>query len=376
MRNPMADKNVTITIKRPSRPARRPGHGNKRRGPLKGHRKSEILHRRIQGGFINFYDLGSVKSGSVYITRSNSFEPTVTMDGSGLVSIASLTLANYEALANDIMTAGTPGLKNHRKILPADVGSFRITVDIFSDTDSAEFISDSSPDQWSEKGLKLTDDQNHFTAANIIASKAEDGGATWSQNIFFDNLDSGGSIKITRVYDFDAPAAAPLGGLRNGDDVFLMPSLYNNSGSAQTADSTEGPDGNGYGTFATILYNEIYRLLPRDFSNHSAIFSASISDAEWSEALSRSAALSPSRTFTKTLVTEFGELDILTFGSGGAWPVTSFGSRWNADTGHQEATPANGSVGFFGPQVPDSMAGVLLAIVKRGSDYNFVWQTV
>lgn len=357
----------------------------RRRGPLPPSKPNNgIFSRRQKPAGITFYDLGSVRSGAVYLTRPNSVSPPVTLGVLGTGILAPITIANYSALMSEIMADGTAGLAaNNRKIKPSDGSSFVITAEIFGPGGSHIFTSNASPEWTDGGGLKITPAQSaEFPDGVLVRSGKIDASGTavkWTLDLGFQS--DGYLLKFTNVFDYAGPAVAPLATLKNGDNVFLVPQFNLHSGTAHGKHTTRDPiDGNAYGTIDLARHELIYRLIPRDFSNPDARFNGSIPgsgnvlDSYWIEAKGRTLALSPNRSFVFRTHHVRLALDSFEMFSG-SFPFTDWGTLYNTDTGTIQAVTPNDSIGFTAATITGAAPGILAGIIQRGGKFYFIWRT-
>jgi len=323
------------------------------KGLIAARREDEYLPRRLQKKFINFYDLGRMKVGGVYVDIEFYIESTYTTDASGSIFFSELTVANHNALADLVLTGGVENLAANAYKIPYGEGNVFNAI-----VQGATFSRSTSgtPETnlfWTAQGLKLT-------AGEL---SADDYRVTSQHNSIWTGVNLTGAFKnkITAVRDYNA--AAVVFTPRASDDYFYMPRLMRVFGSAQE-------------TGATHNYTDSFRIFPRvtDLIFPSNTFYSSAVDDSWASGQSVGI-----YTNIKRIVAELKARAHLpksfkqTPDGANVLTTPQVPSDFPTSANFGESPGAGASFFSAGFQYDNPPVGVLLMIIRQGTFFFYVW---
>lgn len=344
-KKPEEEKKSSLTIKRPT---------------IKQRLRKADTRRRRPSGKVRFYDLGQTAAG---VTNPFTFlgVPYVNY-GSGTqygywVFVENIPLAQMNVMNNAIIANNVNQFQTLYKEIKKSVGQgYGIQIE-GTDSNADPFFYDSrlSYPNWTEEGLTLTTAQLNGTELRFKDLSTSNEFADQKYGMLFTAFDVKDTVgyKITASYDYNA-AVVPYE-FENGDIVFFFPKIVNRGGISSSS-----------GTFPVdfrVHYQDlIYCVRPRVFSQPNARFTAYAGEfghlpAYFTEVHNRILALDPNRTFT---LTAYGNGNVPTLADGGTFP---------------SATPnfIPNSAWFEGAYGGGAIAGLILAVIKKGSSFYYVW---
>jgi hypothetical protein len=385
---------ITITIKRREKDKKRNQNKDSKKSLLPTYHKGRGGRRRLkkQSGFIQFYDLGQIKSGGNWIDLPFQFVPDDIAYDSGQANrmfLENFDADNWADLFDKIFEVPIGEWKENYRKLDFD-SAYSYGIDYFTKGDYAavakpnqrprliDILTVSEPpnsanDNWTAEGFKVESAQ---TRVQIL-----------SFNAFydFDTADTE-TFKITETNNFEADAATIS--LPENFDIFLVPKITINS--LVSAIPTEV---SGLG-FQQYLLNAFYSALPRkllfDLNLQNYLFDFAYSywhETDYRTVAIGSAAAAAFLNYFKTLpdarlfYLDFGDSVNLTpprktaalsafptsgISADGFWFRSEAAAIGNAGSDTNAATYASGLVA--------DETGVLLAVIKSDTKTYFVWK--
>lgn len=310
-----------------------PGPRKRRGGPIPPQpRTKKTARRRIKAGNIIFYDLGQQKAGSTWTFNHWYLSPAIIGPPTLPPTIGDFEPADHEAIRAVIVPGDiTTIAANYRRITKPHGDTFQIGL-ILDET--GPIILNSANPKWTTSGLELTADELVSSGVEIYDPNDVKYFEPVSLNYGSPELGN----KVTAVNDPDAARVVPFR-MERGDVWFLMPRATRSG--ASTYDGTRNH-----------LSGFTYQFRPR-FPD---IFPA------------QDQATAPGDDFAAMLAA----FAILADQPGvRSFPEPDPGDDWIAGPiAAAEPIDATGSVEYSGGGIP---AGLLLAIVKKGSNYFYIW---
>lgn len=326
--------------------------------------ENPFFPRRLRPGGIRLFDLARFADGSEIEFLISP--PIDTTGATPFDTPKSQTLGDYHARDEFLfdLTEENNFEQIFFEIKAADGDFYRLMIfDAFDDSEPDILTSDS--ELWTAKGFKKSTD----IAAIVLDSNENSQNQEWRLNLFPQIYFNSPLDRVTAEYDYSAAAVEDFE-LKNGDSLFWLPRIPCHHVLAQYPNQT----GNDYSEFRRCLGNQ-FRFAPRQFYIENG------SDPE---------------------------IDVTIAGAGGGFPPEYYPFTYQAAMWHQSLnnqrcfqgytnytngeivveeitppnvlpnppyTPSSGeriNVNIFLDGEPN---GSLVAIVKRGNNFFYLWRT-
>lgn len=339
-----------------------------------------FLHRRRQAGNVNFWDLGQVKSGSVWVDLP--FSARSEFSSSSATVAYRFQESDWHLLGDQINAVPKNDWKTYFRKLEfttgekygVDIADLQISGSLLyrvgrdgSRRDRDGIVIDGT--DWTDKGLTVN--PAAFTSYDGRRRFAVDG---WAANYFFDNFPD--YSKVTTLYD---PTAAnvpfTLGATAN---VFLMPRIV--SLRARRLDTVTA-----FGTNSHNMFTK-YRALSREFwlerSNGSDFLPNIFSECPTNLTLTptnsadliANMAAAPGTTFFRTTWPSSTPSVVQLVSDPGSWQTVFSEMRELTPIDYRvDMIPVHDPAAF--PDGGGIASGILVGIIEQGGTYYYFWRT-
>lgn len=360
----MSDKKFTlkpggkliIEINRAAEPKKQNFAGHlSPKGLIKTRREDEYLPRRLKkSSFIQFYDLGLFyNSEDGFAEADFQRESTYTLDSGLGVNRSHPTDAQHQELVDYVMSVGVENLETTYYRQGVDYSYF---FRVFITCDDFFLETDPTAEHWSEEGLKLTDEQ--LSSANLTFQPS------WTTAMPV-KVKGTGKNKITASYDSGAPDVGFVPG--KSDKYFFLPRLATPTASTLL----NSPASND----SLISNHRVTPRLPFVFPDEPTFhlppvqqWADDLGQIEFEKAKKLAALVNDAafnirvirRTQVSPGVVETSSIDPASFPR-----ADHFGASPSADAFSLEAS-------FLATDDPP--AGTLIAVIKQGSKFFYVWK--